>query len=58
MVQGKTNAYTYGLVEIVVHRPHIDDQERQKREAALKRVLATVGKEMLRRKGGCGNVHT
>lgn len=53
MEQYQTNTYNHGLVSIVVHRPLLDDQERQKREEGLKRVVASCGKSMLlkQRKG-------
>lgn len=46
MEQPRTNTYTYGNVEIVVHRPCLDDNERQKRENGLRRALATFGRAM------------
>lgn len=49
MEQVKT--YTYGNVEIVVHRPVIDDKERVKREETLRRAVAAFGKATMRRKG-------
>lgn len=41
-----TNVYKYGMVEIVVRRPRLDEQERHKRESAICRALATYGKDM------------
>ena len=43
--------YNYGAVEIVVRRPCLDDQERQRRESSIRRALANYGKEMFLR--GC-----
>ena len=45
----RTNTYTYGLAEIVVHRPALDDKERRKREDTLRRALTAYGKEMHKR---------
>ena len=51
--QPRTNTYEYGLVEIVVHRPALDDKERQKREEALRRAVTAYGKALTREnKGG------
>lgn len=50
MEQSKTTTYKYGCAEIVVHRPVLDDQERQKREAAVKRALACFGKAQIENK--------
>lgn len=50
MEKPRTNTYEYGLVEIVVHRPALDDKERQKREDALRRAVAAFGKETMKRK--------
>lgn len=36
--------YVHNLVEIVVHRPELSDEERKKREAALNRALASYGR--------------
>lgn len=52
MEQPRTNTYEYGLVEIVVHRPALDDKERQMREATLRRAVTAFGKETMKRKGG------
>lgn len=50
MEQPRTNTYEYGHVEIVVHRPGLDDKERQKREEALRRAVMVFGKETMKRK--------
>ena len=55
MEQVVSNTYRYGLVEIVVSRPRIDDDERVRREAALRRAVACFGKEMYQ-KARCSNV--
>lgn len=47
----KTNTYRYGTIEIVVHRPTLDEKERKKREASLERAMTAYGKEMMKRKG-------
>lgn len=52
MEQSKTTTYKYGCAEIVVHRPALDDTERQKREAALKRALACFGKAQIEKRKG------
>lgn len=52
MTQSNTNTYQLGLCEIVVHRPVLDDKERQKREAALKRAVASYGKEAIKKRKG------
>lgn len=49
MEQPRTNTYVYGNVEIVVHRPGLDDKERHKREEALRRAVMAFGKESMRR---------
>lgn len=49
MEQPRTNTYQYGLVEIVVHRPALDDKERRKREEALRRAVTAFGKETIRK---------
>lgn len=49
MQQPRTNTYQFGLVEIVVHRPVLDDKERQKREDALRLALTAFGKETMRK---------
>lgn len=49
MEQPRTNTYQYGLVEIVVHRPALDDKERHKREEALRRAVMAFGKESMRK---------
>lgn len=46
MEQPRTNTYIYGLCEIVVTRPALDDKERRKREDTLRRALTVYGKEM------------
>lgn len=51
MEQYKTNTYRYENIEIVVHRPVLDDKEKMKREASLERALVAYGKETIRRKG-------
>lgn len=45
-MEARTNTYTYGLCEIVVHRPALDDKERHKREDTLRRAVAAFGKEL------------
>lgn len=50
MSQPQTNTYIYGNVEIVVHRPGLDDKERQKREETLLRAVTAFGKETMKRK--------
>ena len=40
----RKNTYRRENVEIVVHRPEIDDKERLKREETIRRALATFGK--------------
>ena len=50
MNQPRTHTYKYGLVEIVVHRPSLDEKERHKREDALRRAISAFGKETLKRK--------
>lgn len=53
MEQPQTNSYIYGHIEIVVHRPGLDDKERHKREEALRRAVTAYGKAMIREnKGG------
>ena len=47
----RISTYTYGNVEIVVHRPAIDDKERMKREETLRRAVAAYGKATIKRKG-------
>lgn len=49
MEQPRTNTYQYGLIEIVVHRPALDDKERQKREETLRRAVTAFGKETIRK---------
>lgn len=49
MNQPRTNTYQYGLVEIVVHRPVLDDKERRKREETLRRAVTAFGKETMRK---------
>lgn len=49
MEQPRTHTYQFGLVEIVVHRPVLDDKERHKREETLRRALTTFGKETIRK---------
>ena len=49
MNQPRTHTYQYGLCEIVVHRPALDDKERHKREDTLRRAVAAFGKEMHKR---------
>ena len=49
MSSPQTNIYTYGNAEIVVHRPALDDKERQKREDALRRAVMAFGKETIRK---------
>lgn len=44
-----THTYEYGFASIVVHRPVLDDKERQKREVALQRAVAVYGKEAAKR---------
>ena len=41
-----TQTIQYGNVEIIVYRPILDDDERKKREEAVKRALLPIGKEM------------
>lgn len=48
-MEGTAHTYIYGLVEIVVHRPTLSDQERKKQEAALERAVATYGKETMKK---------
>lgn len=48
----QTSTYERGFVSFVVHRPVLDDQERQKREENLKRAVACCGKSMLKRQKG------
>ena len=45
----RTNTYQYGNVEIVVHRPALEDKERRKREEALRRAVMVFGKETIRK---------
>lgn len=45
----RTNTYEYGHISIVVHRPALSDNERQKREAALRRAVVEYGKVMVRK---------
>lgn len=49
MNQPRTHTYKYGLVEIVVHRPCLDDKERRKREDTLQRAVTAFGKETMRK---------
>lgn len=49
MAQSQVNTYEYGHVLIVVHRPALDENERQKRETALKRAVAAYGKAALKK---------
>lgn len=49
MILPQTNTHTYGNVEIVIHRPVLDEQTRQKNEANLLRALACCGRSMHRR---------
>lgn len=51
MDQSKINTYQLGLVEIVVHRPALDDKERLKREETLRRAVTAYGKATMKRKG-------
>ena len=44
-----TRTYDCGHVSIVIHRPVLDDQTRQKNEANLLRALACCGRSMHRR---------
>jgi hypothetical protein len=48
--QAVTHTYQRGLVEIVVHRPILDDKERQKREETVLRAMSTFGKEAMRQR--------
>lgn len=58
MEQCKANTYRLNdCVEVVVYRPVLDDAERQKREAALKRALACFGKGKYQRKEANNIVH-
>lgn len=51
--QPRTNTYIHSHIEIVVHRPGLDDKERQKREEALRRAVTAYGKAVIREnKGG------
>lgn len=50
MGQCKTSTYQRSLVECVVHRPTLDDNEREKREAALLRAVTAYGKAIAKRK--------
>lgn len=45
-METRTTTYIYGNVEIVVHRPVLDDKERCKREENLRRAVVAFGKEM------------
>ena len=49
MSQPRTHTYVYGNVEIVVHRPSLDEKENHRREVALRRAVAAFGKEMHKR---------
>ena len=50
MQQPRTSTYhKFGLVEIVVHRPVLDDKERHKREEVLRRALTAFGKDTIRK---------
>ena len=51
MDQSTTNTYQLGNVEIVVHRPALDDKERLKREETLRRAVTAYGKAIMKRKG-------
>lgn len=46
----RTNTYQYGLVEIVVHRPILDEKERKKREETLRRAVEAYGKRTIKMK--------
>lgn len=47
MEEYTTCTYKYGSAEIVVHRPIIKEQERKKREEAIKQALVCYGKSKL-----------
>ena len=49
-MKSTTSTYQVGLVEIVVHRPTLEDKERQKREATLKRTIAAYGKSLMKQR--------
>lgn len=44
MQQYQTNTYHHNNAVIVVHRPVLNEQERQKREQRLHRALVAIGK--------------
>jgi len=44
------NTYAYGCIEIVVHRPALDEAERRKREATIQRAVMAYGKGTIRQK--------
>ena len=48
--QPRTNTYQFGLAEIVVHRPCIEDNERRKREEVVLRAMSAFGRETTRQK--------
>ena len=49
-MQYQTNTYRRGNVEIVVHRPVLDDQARRKQEENIKRALVCMGKAMMQQR--------
>lgn len=53
MEHPRTNTYDYGHISIVVHRPALDEKERQKREAALRRAIEAYGKATVQKGSEC-----
>lgn len=51
-----THTYQHNFVEIVVHRPTLDDKEREKREAALLQAVTAYGKAAMAQEVRLGNV--
>ena len=51
MDQSKISTYQFGPVEVVVHRPILDEKERLKREETLRRAVTAYGKAIMKRKG-------
>lgn len=45
-----TTTYQHGNATVVVYRPMLDDKERKKREKALCRAIALMGREMCKQK--------
>lgn len=52
-----TNIYKRGNVEIVVHRPELDETERRKREEVIRQALVLYGKEQMEREAHGNEVH-